>query len=79
MNEVTFVIVIAMITITFLTIYILQNRDFREERAKWQAERQKLLDRIQAPSFAEYAAKDLREKRIEAAKEEKEPKPQFIS
>jgi hypothetical protein len=61
---------------------ILQNREHRNERAAWQRERaeehgiwlkerQQLLDRIQASSFAEYKTQEVRV--IKAQSGEKEP------
>lgn len=53
-------------------------QQFNKERAEWKAERQMLLDRIQAPSFAEYTAKVVREKKLEK-EEEKEQNIEFVS
>jgi hypothetical protein len=53
------------------------QREHREDKENWIAERQTLLDRIQAPSFAEYTNKVIREKKIE--KQEEEKPIEFIS
>lgn len=48
-------------------------QQFSKERDEWKAERQMLLDRIQAPTFAEYTNKVVREKKAEQPQEEKLP------
>ena len=55
-----------------------QNSLFDRERESWKQERQMLLDRIQAPTFAEYTSKVVKE--IKAAKpEEEKDKQECIS
>lgn len=44
----------------------------------WTHERERLLDRIQAPSFAEYTNKVVREKKAEQPEEKQEPY-EFVS
>lgn len=46
------------------------ERAMKEMREQWMDERKDLLDRIQAPTFAEYANKVMREKRVEEDEEE---------
>lgn len=48
------------------------------KEAEWQAERKDLLDRIQAPSFAEYTNKVIKEKKAEQPEEKQEP-VEFVS
>jgi hypothetical protein len=55
-----------------------QIQQFMKEREKWQAERKDLLDRIQAPTFNEYASKVIREKKAEQPEEPQE-EIEFIS
>jgi hypothetical protein len=45
----------------------------------WEAERKDLLDRIQAPSFAEYTNKVIKEKKLDKQDDEKEERVEFIS
>lgn len=73
---------ICMVIITFAYV-VYMERDNKQDRAAWQKEReqwrlerQQLFDRIQAPSFAEYTNKVIREKKLD--KTEEEEKPQFI-
>lgn len=49
-----------------------------KEREAWQKERKDLIDRIQAPTFAEYTNKVVREKKAENPPEEAKA-PEFIS
>lgn len=46
------------------------EKTMQEMRDQWLDERKDLLDRIQAPTFAEYANKVMREKRVEEDEEE---------
>lgn len=55
-----------------------RERDFQKERDAWSAERKDLLDRIQAPTFGEYANKVVREKKAEQPEDEAPP-VEFIS
>lgn len=48
-------------------------KEIQQERADWKQERQQLLDRIQAPTFAEYTNKVVREKKIDKSQEEEKP------
>lgn len=51
---------------------------YEKKESEWQEERKQLLDRIQAPTFAEYTNKVIKEKKLE--KQEDEPKPvEYIS
>jgi hypothetical protein len=67
--------------IAVLALALMENTHRRQqaERQEWQRERKDLMDRIQAPSFAEYANKVVREKKLEQPKEEEEKRPEFIS
>ena len=47
------VCIVAIVFLVWLTL-----RQFDRERLEWQAERSKLLDRIQASSFVEYKAQE---------------------
>jgi|GEM_PF-2456562 len=62
------------------------NRERKKELARLerlleqsQAERKDLLDRIQAPTFAEYTNKVIKEKKLEQPPEEEEQNDPFIS
>lgn len=55
-----------------------QREQWMHERMAWKDERQMLLDRIQAPSFAEYTAKVIKEKKAEQPEEPREP-VEFVS
>jgi hypothetical protein len=73
---------IALSSIVFLFCFALliwQEIRFDKERREWREERRNLLDRIQAKSFAEYAAKEIKEKRIEKQSEEEPPRVEFVS
>ena len=51
------------------------ERAMKEMREQWMDERKDLLDRIQAPTFAEYSSKVIREKKAEQQEEEKDKSP----
>lgn len=55
-----------------------REKQFQAERDKWEKERKDLMDRIQAPSFNEYASKVIREKKAEQP-EDPQPEIEFIS
>lgn len=61
------------IAILFAWLYTMRVREkaHEDERHKWNIERQQLLDRIQAPTFAEYKQQEVRV--IKAQSGEKEP------
>lgn len=67
----TNILLAAIIGALLLFIYYTRKEHHRhlEEAAK---ERKDLLDRIQAPSYAEYTAKVVREKKAEQPEEKKE-------
>jgi hypothetical protein len=72
------IIAIAALSIGMTCQQVKQNSLFERERDSWKQERQMLLDRIQAPSFAEYTSKVVKE--IKAAKpEEEKDKQDYIS
>lgn len=56
-----------------------RERDFQGERDAWAEERKDLLDRIQAPTFTDYANKVVREKKAAQPPVEPEQMPEFIS
>lgn len=68
--------VIAVLALAFMES---SNRRHQADSQEWQKERKDLMDRIQAPSFTEYANKVVREKKLEQPKEEEEKRPEFIS
>lgn len=72
-----FALCLAILT-GWLFSYVEQQKSFKHERAEWKHERQMLLDRIQAPSFAEYTSKVVKEKKAEKPEEEEKP-TEFIS
>lgn len=51
------------------------EKTMQEMREQWMDERKDLLDRIQAPTFAEYSSKVIREKKAEQQEEEKDKSP----
>ena len=51
------------------------ERAMKEMREQWMDERKDLLDRIQAPTFAEYSNKVIREKKAEQPEEERDNSP----
>lgn len=71
MNDI--LIAITAIAILFAWLYTMREkeRQYNAERGLWQQERQQLLDRIQAGSFAEYKTQEVRV--IKAQSGEKEP------
>jgi predicted Holliday junction resolvase-like endonuclease len=73
------VIVFAVIIIALAILLNFQQQNFQEHienlTEQWHLERSELLDRIQAPSFAEYKQAEI--KMVKAQKDE-EPKPSFI-
>ena len=71
---VTYIIAIAVCTLCtagVTTIALLTIRQLEKERNEWNAERSKLLDRIQAGSFGEYKAQERAETPIK--RREKDP------
>jgi hypothetical protein len=54
------------------------NKAFQLERDNWIKERKDLMDRLQAPTFADYTNKVVREKKLEQPQEEEKP-AEFIS
>lgn len=53
------------------------EQSYQTLRDEWQSERKDLLDRIQAPTFAEYSNKVIKEKKVD--KTEEEPELPYIS
>jgi hypothetical protein len=53
-------------------------KHIERKESEWKQERQMLLDRVQAPSFAEYTSKVVREKKAEK-KDEEEKQIEFVS
>lgn len=80
MSELAIVVIIqAALHLGISIIHRVQWLSFiKEKEREWSAERKDLLDRIQAPSFAEYTNKVVREKKAEQPKEETEP-VEFVS
>lgn len=70
------VFLVLLSVIICLLIYMYESeRTHQEEREFWQKERKELLDRIQAPSFAEYKHQEVRV--MKAQKEEKKSEQNF--
>lgn len=71
-----------VITAFFIVLIAIMQKQWMEhlmhKEAGWQAERKDLLDRIQAPSFAEYTNKIVREKKAEQPEEKVDP-VEFVS
>jgi hypothetical protein len=57
----------------------LQSRRQQKERDSWQKERKDLMDRIQAPTFMEYTAKVIKEKKLEQPQQEESKPVEFVS
>lgn len=76
-----YLLALAAIAILFAWVYTVrqQEKRFDREREDWQKERKDLLDRIQAPSFQDYANKVIREKKAEKQEEDKQEAIHFIS
>jgi hypothetical protein len=75
-------LVLGLTNIAIIVVFVRMDDDrtksFEKERSEWKQERQMLLDRIQAPTFAEYTSKVVKE--IKAAKpEEEKDKQEYIS
>ena len=62
-----------------LFIIVRQQAQHEAQRKEWAEERKDLLDRIQAPTFAEYTNKVIKEKKLEQPPEEEEQNDPFIS
>ena len=66
-----------------LTVTHMQKRQWiaytERKEAEWNAERRDLLDRIQAPTFAEYTNKVIKEKRLEQPQEQEEEESPYIA
>jgi hypothetical protein len=77
LDELLIILIVAILGMWQMSNFVLLRR-FEEERSTWRDERQTLLDRIQAPSFAEYTNKVIREKKAEQPQEEVKP-VEFIS
>lgn len=75
MMEIVMVSLCAILAIVGISAYVTtkQQRQHEQERREWLAERKDLLDRIQAPTFNDYASKVIREKKAEQPKEEEKP------
>lgn len=72
-------IIIAVVILLAWQVNIYRNnKSFEREREQWKQERKDLLDRIQAPSFHDYANKVIKEKKADQPKEE-EPSIQFVT
>lgn len=86
-DSLQFAIVIGILFISHLLIAYIAIRGMKRDGIEWiarmeqdwAAERKDLLDRIQAPSFADYTNKVVREKKAEQKPEEKEQPIEFIS
>lgn len=80
MSELGVVFLCFTMAIFGLSIYIItkQQQQHEQERNEWQTERKDLLDRIQAPTFAEYTNKVVRLKKAEQPQEEEQP-IQFVT
>jgi hypothetical protein len=71
----TFITLLSVIVFLCIFMYELE-RTHQEERETWHEERKELLDRIQAPSFAEYKHQEVRV--MKAQKEEKKSEQNFF-
>ena len=69
---------LVVLTIISLAMMESSNRRHQQDRDTWQRERKDLIDRIQAPTFAEYTNKVVREKKAEQPEEKQEP-VEFVS
>lgn len=82
LDSVIYAVIMAMGIIGVMAIYQVtmhkQEQRHAADRELWHKERQMLLDRIQAPSFAEYTAKVIKEKKAEQPEEPREP-VEFVS
>jgi hypothetical protein len=70
-NDILLALTAIAILIAWLFTMRTKDEDFADERKLWHEERQQLLDRIQAGSFAEYKHAEV--KVIKAQNGEKEP------
>ena len=78
--EILTISIVALVGVISICAFVIakQERQHEQERKEWLQERKDLLDRIQAPSFAEYANKVVRENKAELPQEEVEEEP-YIS
>lgn len=67
-----------VVVLVIMYCWHIDKQQVKDEREAWAAERKDLLDRIQAPTFAEYANKVTREKKQERPEEQIE-QPDFVS
>lgn len=72
MNEWVFYLLIFTVLLFWVVTVRYREVEFAKERNEWISERKELLDRIQAPTFAEFTSKVIREKKAEQPKEEEE-------
>lgn len=71
----------AIFAVVAISSYVIvkQQSQFELQRKEWSEERKDLLDRIQAPSFNEYANKVVREMKATKEEEEKKEPVQFVT
>lgn len=63
----------ALVVFGIMYFWHIDKEQMKDEREKWRLERKDLLDRIQAPTYAEYTNKVVREKKAEQPEEPVEP------
>lgn len=71
-------IIWAAVVMVIMYAWNIDKQQVKNEREKWAQERKDLMDRIQAPTFAEYANKVVREKKAEQPEDPAE-QVEFIS
>lgn len=81
MTETLFLVLSAVIVYQGVLLYVMQiqhTRQLQNLTEHYQDERKDLMDRIQAPSFAQYTSKVVKEIKAKQPEEEKE-EHEFIS
>jgi hypothetical protein len=81
MSEISVIFLCFTVALVGLSAYVIVKQQYSHdiERKEWMVERKDLMDRIQAPTFNDYANKVVREKKAEQPPEEKVEKNEYIS
>lgn len=79
MNDLILAIAFSVTVLLWVITDHVKEKKFAAEREQWMSERKDLLDRIQAPSFAEYTNKVVKEKRLGQPQEEEEQVDPYIA
>lgn len=79
MSEIILGIAFFVVLLLWVITDHMKEKKFSIERDRWESERKDLLDRIQAPTFAEYTNKVVKEKKASHPLKEDEPVSPYIA